>query len=88
MNRHIDEYVFTDSETERKFVRELDTSEEGNAKHVYFIAKTKGSMSSIDLRLIEDCKIACARKFFSKITSDQVKYDVVNSYRKLMELVK
>ena len=28
-----------------------------------------------------------ARKFFAKITSNQVKYDVVDSYGKLMELV-
>ena len=31
---------------------------------------------------------AFARKFFAKITSDQVKYDRVNSYGKLMEMVK
>ncbi len=61
--------------------------EEGSVKHVYFIAETKGSLSSLDLREIERSKIECARKFFSKITSDQVKYDVVNSYGKLMELV-
>lgn len=40
------------------------------------------------LRAIEKSKIACARKFFAKITSDQVKFDVVDSYGKLMELVK
>jgi len=62
--------------------------QEGAVKHVYFIAETKGSLSSMDLRKIEECKIDCARKFFSKITSDQVKYDVVNSYARLMELVK
>jgi type III restriction enzyme len=45
-------------------------------------------MSFMELRKIEECKIDCARKFFSKITSDQVRYDVVNSYGKLMELVK
>ena len=45
-------------------------------------------MSSMELRKIEDCKIECAKKFFSKITSDQVKYDVVDSYEKLMALVK
>ena len=45
-------------------------------------------MSSMQLRKIEEAKIECARKFFAKITSDQVKYDVVNSYGKLMELVK
>ena len=62
--------------------------QEGKVKHVYFVAETKGSMSSMDLRKIEQSKIDCARKFFAKITSDQVKYDVVNSYGKLMELVK
>jgi type III restriction enzyme len=59
----------------------------GLVKHVYFIAETKGSMSSMEIRPIEETKINCARRFFAKITSDQVKYDVVNSYGKLMELV-
>jgi type III restriction enzyme len=62
--------------------------QDGKVKHIYFIAETKGSMSSMDLRKIEECKIDCARKFFKTITSDQVKYDVVNNYEKLMELVK
>lgn len=61
--------------------------QEGKVKHVYFVAETKGSMSSMDLRKIEEGKIECARKFFAKITSDQVKYDVVDGYGKLMELV-
>ena len=61
---------------------------QGDVKHVYFIAETKGSMSSMELRKIEECKMDCARKFFTKITSDQVKYGVVDSYSKLMELVK
>lgn len=61
---------------------------EGSVKHIYFIAETKGSMSSMELRKIEECKIDCARKFFTKITSDQVKYDIVDNYGKLMELVK
>jgi len=60
----------------------------GKVKHVYFVAETKGSMSSMDLREIEKSKIACARKFFTRITSDEVKYDVVDSYGKLIELVK
>jgi type III restriction enzyme len=60
----------------------------GKVKYVYFVAETKGSMSSMELRKIEESKIECARKFFSKITAGQVKYDVVNSYGKLMELVK
>ena len=61
--------------------------QQGKVKHVYFVAETKGSMSSMDLRKIEESKIECARKFFAKITSDQVKYDVVDSYGKLMDLV-
>lgn len=60
-------------------------------KHVYFVAETKGSMSSMELREIEKTKIECARKFFDevnrKINPKKVKYDVVNSYGKLMELV-
>ena len=64
---------------------------EGSVKHIYFVAETKGSMSSMQLRLIEDKKIECARKFFAevnrKIDSKHVKYDVVTSYGKLMEIV-
>ncbi len=116
-DRHIFDYVFTDSKNERTFVQELDASNEvvvyaklprgfsiptpvgdynpdwaiafkdGAVKHVYFVAETKGSLSSLDLRKIEQSKIDCARKFFAKITSDQVKYDVVDSYGKLMEIV-
>ena len=44
-------------------------------------------MSSMDLRKIEESKIECARKFFAQSTSEQVKYDVVDGYGKLMELV-
>jgi len=60
---------------------------EGNVKHIYFVAETKGSMSSMQLRKVEEVKIDCARKFFAKISADQVKYDVVNNYGKLMDLV-
>jgi type III restriction enzyme len=61
--------------------------EQEMVKHVYFVAETKGDLSSLELRGIEEGKIACARKFFAKITSDQVKYDVVDSYSRLMEIV-
>lgn len=60
---------------------------QGAVKHVYFVAETKGSMSSVEFRKIEETKIECARKSFSRMTSEQVKYGVVNSYAKLMELV-
>ena len=65
---------------------------EGSVKHVYFVAETKGSMSSLDLRPIEATKIKCARKFFDEINKkfdpENVKYDVVDSFGKLMEVVK
>jgi type III restriction enzyme len=61
--------------------------QEGTVRHVYFVAETKGDLSTLELRPIEQFKADCARKFFAKITSDQVKYDVVDSYTKLMELV-
>jgi type III restriction enzyme len=64
---------------------------EGSIKHIYFVAETKGSMSSMELRAIEHTKIECARKFFAevnrKIDPEHVKYDVVTSYGKLMEIV-
>ncbi|TWU40166.1 hypothetical protein Q31b_35110 [Novipirellula aureliae] len=60
---------------------------QGTVKHVFFVAETKGSMSSLELKKIEAAKIDCARKFFARITSDNVKYDVVDSYERLMELV-
>jgi len=65
---------------------------EGTVKHVYFVAETKGSMSSMELREIEKTKIECARKYFIEInrrySPENVKYDVVTSLGKLMELVK
>ena len=64
---------------------------EGSVKHMYFVAETKGSMSSMELRNIEEAKIKCAHKFFAeinrKINPDNVKYDVVDSFGKLMEIV-
>ena len=121
LQRHIYDYVLTDSKVERQFVQELDTSSEvvvyaklprgfliptpvgdynpdwaiafreGSVKHIYFVAETKGSMSSLELRQIERTKIECARKFFAEMNKrfapKNVRYDVVNSYGKLMEVV-
>lgn len=64
---------------------------EGSVKHIYFVAETKGSMSTMELRPIEKKKIECAQKFFEeinrKIKPGHVKYDVVTSFGKLMEIV-
>ena len=63
----------------------------GSVKHIYFVAETKGSMSSMKLREIEKTKIDCARKFFDELNrqfkAERVKYDVVTDYAKLLDLV-
>ena len=60
---------------------------EGTVKHIYFVAETKGSMSSMQLRLIEESKIHCAREHFKAISSANVVYDVVDSYQALLDKV-
>lgn len=60
---------------------------EGTVKHIYFVAETKGSMSSMQLRLIEESKIHCAREHFKAISGNNVIYDVVDSYQALLEKV-
>ena len=121
LKNHVYEYAIADSDVERAFVTELDTSSEvvvyaklprgfliptpvgdynpdwaisfraGSVRYIYFVAETKGAMSSMKLREIEKIKIECARKFFEeisqKVTDDRVKYDVVTDYGKLMDIV-
>ena len=63
---------------------------EGSVKHVYFVAETKGSLSTLQLKGVEDAKIECARKFFASLSekhNQDVKYDVVTDYTELMQLV-
>ncbi len=60
---------------------------EGTVKHIYFVAETKGSMKSMQLRLIEESKIHCAREHFKAISNGEVVYDVVDSYQSLLDLV-
>lgn len=56
-------------------------------RQIYFIAETKGSDSEMDLRSIEKLKIHCAKVHFPVISDNEVKFDVVNSYEKMMEIV-
>lgn len=64
--------------------------EEGKVKHVYFVAETKGSMSSLQLREIEKNKIKCATKLYEKLSRDDVKFSFgkVDSFETLLTLVK
>jgi type III restriction enzyme len=117
LDKHIYDYLVTDSKTERAFAQELDASKEvsvfaklprgffiptpvGNynpdwaiafredgKKYVYFVAETKGSMESLELRLTEKAKVHCARKHFERLSSTDLKYDVVDSYEELLNMV-
>ena len=63
----------------------------GTVKQVYYVADTKGSLSSRQLREVERSKIECARKFFAELNAKAddgvVKYDVVTDYASLRALV-
>lgn len=60
---------------------------EGKVKHIYFVAETKGTMNSMQLRLVEESKIHCAKEHFKAISNENVVYDVVDSYEALMQKV-
>jgi len=61
---------------------------EGSMKYIYFVAETKGSMSSMALSPLEKKKIDCARKFFEKISKNNVRYEVVKDYKTLTEIIR
>ncbi len=59
----------------------------GSVKHIYFVAETKGSMNSMQLRLIEESKIHCAKEHFKAVSNGEVVYDVIDSYKSLLDMV-
>ena len=60
---------------------------EGTVKHVFFIAETKGTMESLELRPIEQAKISCAKKLFNEMSNSKVKYHDVDSYQSLLNVM-
>ena len=115
--KHIMDYVFSDSDGERKFATALDGATEvcvyaklprsfqiptpvgnyapdwaiafnkGSVKHIFFVAETKGSLESMELRGVEKAKIACARKLFNEVSTGNIRYDAVASYDDLLNKV-
>jgi type III restriction enzyme len=59
----------------------------GAVKHIFFIAETKGTMDSLELRPIEQAKISCAKKLFNEISTTGVKYHDVDSYQSLLTVM-
>ena len=62
--------------------------ENDKVKHVYFIAETKGSMSTLQLKGAELLKIDYAREHFKLLEEENVKYDVVDGYETLLDIVR
>ena len=60
---------------------------EGKVKHIFFIAETKGTMDSLQLKPIEQAKISCAKKLFNEMSTSKVKYHDVDSYQNLLNLM-
>lgn len=117
VERSLYDYLICESETERKFAKQLEVSEkvslyvklpkaffistpvgrytpdwaiafrEGAVRHVYFVAETKGSNESLELRGVEQAKIECAKAHFAAISSGSVRYDVVKDFDQLLDFV-
>lgn len=62
---------------------------EPNHKHIYFIAETKGVSNNLTLSLkgVENAKIESARQHFKVISNNEVTYNVVDSYEKMMDVL-
>jgi type III restriction enzyme len=55
---------------------------------VFFIAETKGSMDSMQLKGVEKAKIDCAKKLFNNLSTSHVRYHEVDSYQALLEVMR
>jgi type III restriction enzyme len=114
--KHIMDYVFTDSKGERKFAQDMDAANEVavyarlprtfkiptpvghyapdwavafhdnmGVKHIFFVAETKGSLQSMDLKGAELSKIECAKKLFNKMSTSKVRYHEVTDYQNMLD---
>ncbi len=118
--KNIQDYIFPDSEIERKFAQDLDGAEEvvvyaklpdgkggfyiptpvgdyspdwaiafnrDSVRHIFFVAETKGSMSSMNLDKIEESKIKCAAQLFKDLHAD-IQFHKIDSYGNLLAFIK
>lgn len=60
---------------------------EGTVKHIFFVAETKGTMETLNLRPIEQAKISCAKKLFNEMSNSKVVYHDVDSYQSLLNIM-
>ena len=59
----------------------------GTVKHIFFIAETKGTMETLNLKPIEQAKISCAKKLFASLSTEDVVYHDVDSYQSLLNIM-
>jgi len=60
-------------------------NDNAGVKHIFFIAETKGSMDSMQLKGIEKAKIDCAKKLFNEVSTSKVRYHEVTSYQNMLD---
>lgn len=60
--------------------------EKDGIKHIFFIAETKGSLSSMQTSKIENAKIDCARKLFNSLSTAKVRYDLLDEMGKINQI--
>ena len=54
-------------------------------KHIFFVAETKGSLRSMDLKGAELAKIDCAKKLFNELSTSKVRYHEVTDYQNMLD---
>ena len=117
VDKSIQDYIMTDSITEKNFAKDLESStevcvyaklpkgfaiptpvgnyspdwaiafNEGSVKHIFFVAETKGTMETLNLKPIEQAKISCAKKLFNDMSTENIKYHDVDSFQSLMNIM-
>ena len=60
---------------------------EGSVKHIYFVAETKGTMDTLELRPIEQAKIKCTKRLFNDLSNSKVRYHEVSNYQELLKVI-
>lgn len=60
----------------------------GTVKHIFFIAETKGSMSTLTISPLEQAKIDCAEVLFNNLSTSNVRYHKVDSYQTMLDIMK
>lgn len=54
-------------------------------KHAYAVVETKGAVGSLQLRLIEEAKLHCAREHFKAVSGGRAVYEAVDSFETLRQ---